>query len=61
VRSIQLSDLHIDFEYKEGMPSVCGYPICCRDNGENVFPLKKDTPLAGKWGDYNCDLPVPTL
>ena len=43
------------------MPSICDYPICCRNNGKNEFPHKKDTPLAGKWGDYNCDIPVQTL
>jgi len=32
-RSIQLSDLHIDPSYKEGMPTKCNFPICCRDNG----------------------------
>jgi len=33
VRSIQLSDIHIDFAYREGAPSECNFPICCRDNG----------------------------
>lgn len=42
------------------MPSVCDYPLCCRDNGEQPT-ITKDTPLAGKWGDYYCDLPEYTL
>lgn len=33
VRSIQISDPHIDFKYEEGAPTQCNFPICCRDNG----------------------------
>lgn len=60
MRSIQLSDPHIDFFYQEGSPSECGYPICCRDNGPDEF-IKSTSRLAGKWGDYNCDIPHTTL
>lgn len=64
VRSIQLSDIHIDFAYLEGAPSQCDFPICCRDNGP---PSKKwllansATRPAGKWGDYDCDIPYGTM
>lgn len=60
VRSIQISDPHIDFKYKEGAPSQCNFPICCRDNGPEQIELKGSAP-AGKWGDYNCDIPHMTL
>jgi len=46
-----MSDIHIDMFYKEGTQSDCDYPVCCR-NG---------TGTAGRWGDYNCDLPIPTF
>ena len=59
VRSIQLSDPHIDFGYTEGSAAECNYPICCRDNGENILDYKGR--LAGKWGDYNCDIPQRVL
>ena len=35
-RSIQLSDLHIDFKYKVGAATECNFPICCRDNGPGL-------------------------
>ena len=60
IKSIQLSDLHIDFKYQEGTPTKCNFPICCRDNGPEDFTFA-DSPLAQKWGDYNCDSPHITL
>jgi sphingomyelin phosphodiesterase len=58
-----LTDLHIDFYYKEGASNECNFPICCRDNGpELVEYLGSPTAgKAGKWGDYKCDIPVRTL
>lgn len=60
VRSIQISDPHMDFHYQEGQPNKCNFPICCRDNG----PDNKAEPGsegAGYWGDYQCDMPHRTL
>ena len=37
IKSIQLSDLHIDFKYQEGTPTKCNFPICCRNNGPEDF------------------------
>ena len=34
ISSIHLSDLHVDFEYKEGLPAECNFTICCRDNAK---------------------------
>lgn len=59
-RSIQLSDLHIDFEYQEGSPVDCNFPICCRDNGPEMVAAKNSKP-AGYWGDYGCDIPERTI
>ena len=60
VRSIQISDPHIDFKYKEGSATQCNFPICCRDNGPEQQNLEGSR-VAGKWGDYNCDIPLITL
>ena len=60
VRSIQLSDPHIDFKYQAGAPSKCNFPICCRDNGPGQVALE-GSEGAGKWGDYSCDIPIITL
>lgn len=53
-----LSDIHIDYDYSPGMSNTCGRPLCCRSDsgiGTNA------TDTAGKWGDYQCDIPVRTL
>ena len=60
LRSIQFSDLHIDFMYQEGAPTECNFPICCRDNGPETYPMNGDK-VAGKWGDYECDIPHKTM
>lgn len=53
-----MSDLHLDYDYTEGTSNVCGAPLCCRsDSG----PAKSNDTRAGKWGDYNCDIPVRTM
>jgi hypothetical protein len=33
VRSVQIADPHLDLSYEAGLPTECGYPICCRNNG----------------------------
>ena len=60
VRSIELTDLHIDLAYKVGSPNICNFPICCRDNGVTQVALEGSTG-AGQWGDYECDIPFYTL
>lgn len=53
-----MSDPHIDFEYQPGSNSKCEDPLCCRaSNGMATDPSK----AAGKWGDYNCDIPHHVL
>ena len=56
-----MSDLHIDTKYEQGQPTTCNFPICCRDNGPTQDKPKPGDKLAGKWGDYTCDIPVYTL
>lgn len=49
-----ISDIHLDSKYVQGSASVCSDPPCCR--GASAV-----SDAAGKWGDYNCDLPQATL
>ncbi|RIA98368.1 Metallo-dependent phosphatase-like protein [Glomus cerebriforme] len=51
---VHLSDWHFDSEYSEGYEVNCGEPVCCRP--PNAFGDEATSP-AGKWGDYNCDIP----
>lgn len=53
-----ISDLHMDWDYTPGMNSVCQMPVCCRSS--SGLPATPDN-AAGKWGDYNCDIPPRTL
>ena len=53
-----ISDLHVDFDYTEGMSNDCGMPLCCRS--DSGLP-KTESQRAQKWGDYNCDLNTLTL
>ncbi|EGG16526.1 saposin B domain-containing protein [Cavenderia fasciculata] len=54
---LHLSDLHVDTMYVAGSNNDCGEPICCRaHNGMGSGPT-----AAGYWGDYHCDVNMPTL
>jgi sphingomyelin phosphodiesterase len=54
-----VSDFHVDPYYVEGANTQCDDIICCRaeSNVSALYEPKK----AGKWGDYNCDLPQRTM
>jgi len=53
-----IADLHVDLDYTEGAKTKnCGYMVCCKS--DVMAKLTEDA--AGKWGDYNCDLPFYTL
>lgn len=57
VTMYHLADLHIDLKYTPGAKRAnCGDIMCCRG-----AVAKKESDRAGKWGDYNCDLPIWTL
>lgn len=61
IRILQISDLHIDFEYQPNSIGACGQPLCCRNTSKLANQSEKLTPemLAGYWGDYrNCDVPI---
>jgi len=53
-----ISDLHMDWDYTEGMNSDCEMPVCCRST--SGLPSTSDK-AAGKWGDIQCDIPPRTL
>ncbi|XP_004343764.1 acid sphingomyelinase [Capsaspora owczarzaki ATCC 30864] len=53
IRILQITDIHLDFEYQRGTNPNCASYMCCRgDSGPGN---------AGHFGDYQCDLPVQTL
>nr|CDJ93171.1 Metallophosphoesterase domain containing protein [Haemonchus contortus] len=55
-RVLQLSDMHVDFEYEPGSEAECDLPICCRPS--TGTPQKP----AGYWGTVGrCDIPYRTL
>ncbi|PIO59661.1 hypothetical protein TELCIR_18872, partial [Teladorsagia circumcincta] len=56
LRVLQLSDMHVDFEYEPGSEAECDLPICCRPStGAPQRP-------AGYWGTVGkCDIPYRTL
>lgn len=53
-----ITDLHMDWDYTPGMSNDCGKPVCCRS--DSGLPSNPDQ-VAGKWGDYQCDIPKETL
>lgn len=52
------SDLHVDYKYTEGNSNTCGRALCCRS--DSGLP-SKPSEAAAQWGDFNCDLPAPTM
>ncbi|TKR82050.1 hypothetical protein L596_015827 [Steinernema carpocapsae] len=64
LRVLQISDLHVDFEYAVGTEADCGEPQCCRfpkNNHEFSSRLSVKKP-AGYWGTIgSCDTPYWTL
>lgn len=61
IRSVHISDIHIDSKYREGAPAECHFALCCRDNGDLSMAISPNARKAGKWGDYKCDIPVRTM
>ena len=57
LRILQLTDIHIDFEYRVGARANCDQPLCCRHNDEqltqNSSISSKPIVPAGFWGDYH--------
>jgi hypothetical protein len=52
---VQVTDIHVDFKYKQGALADCSEFACCRDTSNKVDDAEK---LAGYYGDYRyCDTP----
>lgn len=58
VKIAMISDFHMDWDYTPGMNNDCGRPVCCR--AESGLP-NSTANAAGKWGDFNCDIPPIVL
>lgn len=56
--AVQLSDVHLDFEYREGTLEDCGVAACCRTTAG--YPAAGE-PGAGRWGSLHCDIPMETF
>jgi len=59
LKTVLLTDAHIDLEYKAGTLANCGDYLCCRE--ENGYPSSPDQEAAGEWGSTTCDTPIKTL
>ncbi|VDM56671.1 unnamed protein product [Angiostrongylus costaricensis] len=60
LRVLQLTDLHIDFEYRPSSEANCDLPVCCRFLKVVCLTLAKET--AGYWGTAGkCDIPYWTV
>ena len=58
---VQVTDIHLDMEYKEGTVANCILPICCRELADDdLVPVKQV--FAGLYGTTgNCDANVETV
>jgi len=63
LRILQLTDIHIDFEYQPGAVADCLDPLCCRNQSTPPSHYANpNTTGAGFWGDYrSCDIPFWTV
>lgn len=52
---LQITDIHLDLMYAVGSYADCGLPLCCHPWNKN------GSREAAKWGDFNCDTPLPLL
>lgn len=57
-RVLQISDPHVDINYKEGSPADCKEPICCQAIS---IPRDNTNSTAGLWGTNRCDIPMRTF
>jgi sphingomyelin phosphodiesterase len=51
---LQVTDIHLDLNYKENATVDCGLPLCCHDKPKNIFD--SNVKLSGKYGAIGkCD------
>eukprot|EP00826_Nyctotherus_ovalis_P048952 TRINITY_DN582_c0_g2_i9.p1 TRINITY_DN582_c0_g2~~TRINITY_DN582_c0_g2_i9.p1 ORF type:complete len:508 (+),score=109.11 TRINITY_DN582_c0_g2_i9:192-1715(+) len=58
IKFLVVTDIHMDFDYREGKKVTCGESICCRTTSGNGGPGDEHSGLYGHIG--KCDLPVIT-
>ena len=58
LKAIQISDVHLDMDYRPGTKEDCGLAGCCRIGAG--FPPPGE-PSAGEWGSLFCDTPMKTF
>lgn len=65
---IQITDIHLQLDYKEGSVSNCGIPLCCRNTPNELGWIHgktnngKKLKICGKYGSTgNCDGNLETL
>ena len=58
---VQVTDIHLDMEYKEGAVANCILPICCRElQDDDLVPVKQE--YAGLYGHTGkCDANIETV
>ena len=58
---LQVTDIHLDMEYKEGTVANCNLPLCCRElRDDDLVPVKQI--LAGFYGTTGkCDANIETV
>ena len=58
---VQVTDIHLDMEYKEGTVANCIKPLCCRELADDdLIPVKQI--YAGLYGTTgNCDANIETV
>ena len=58
-RTVHISDVHLDWEYKPSTIANCNEIMCCRESAG--YPTKDDDIAAGEWGmPSRCDMPPKT-
>ena len=71
IKALQVTDIHLDLNYKEGTVVNCGTPLCCHDYPNNtklnLYNNKKKKEkvkynLSGKYGAYgSCDSSIELI
>ena len=65
IKSLQITDIHLDINYKENTIVNCDIPLCCHDyplNKSNENEKKNDYILSGLYGSIGkCDANIETV
>ncbi|ELU09883.1 hypothetical protein CAPTEDRAFT_207669 [Capitella teleta] len=56
IKVVQMTDVHVDYDYVTGTATDCGLYLCCRE-GDGY----EGNGTAGHWGDMACNTPRRTV